>query len=70
MENTNWFKLIIWLLAIIFLTDLAFDLIILASTIANLAGLFVIIGILWVSVKTRCFTEINFKNKNKDEKSN
>jgi hypothetical protein len=70
MENTNWFKLIIWLLAIIFLTDLAFDLIILASTIANLAGLFVIIGILWISVKTRCFTEINFKNKNKHEKSN
>lgn len=70
MENSNWVKVMIWFLAIIFFTDLAFDLIILASTIANLVGLLVIIGIVWVSVKTKCFTEINFKNKNKNEESN
>lgn len=63
MESSNWLKIVVWLLCLLIVGDWAFDLINLSSTIANLIGVGLGIGFAWLSVKTRCFTEIIFKKK-------
>ena len=70
MESSNWLKIVVWVLCLLIVGDWVFDLINLSSTIANLVVVALFIGFVWVSSKTRCFTEINFKNKNKNEESN
>ena len=70
MESSNWLKIVVWVLCLLIVGDWAFDLINLSSTIANLVGVALLIGFIWVSSKTKCFTEINFKNRNKNEESN
>lgn len=70
MESSNWLKLVVWVLCLLIVGDWAFDLINLSSTIANIFGVVLLIGFIWVSSKTKCFTKINFKNKNKNEESN
>lgn len=70
MENSKWLKIVAWVLCLLIAVDWTFDLINLSSTIANLIGVAIGIGFAWISVKTKCFTEINFKNTNKNEETN
>ena len=69
MESSNWLKIVVWVLCLLIIGDWVFDLINLSSTIANLFGVALLTGFIWLSAETKCFTEINFKNK-KNEKSN
>ena len=70
MKSSNWLKIVVWVLCLLIVSDWAFDLINHSSTIANLFGIALLTGFVWLSSETKCFTKINFKNKNKNEESN
>ena len=70
MKSSNWLKIVVWVLCLLIVRDWVFDLINLSSTIANLYGVALLTGFVWLSSETKCFTKINFKNKNKNEESN
>ena len=60
----NIIKIIVWLLVTMATTTCGFDLINLPSAIANCIGFVLILAVLYISVKTRCFTTIKLtKNK-------
>lgn len=65
----NVVKIFIWLLAVMVATTWGFNLINLPSTVANIFGLAIIIAVVYVSVKTKCFTTINFNNKQKKKEN-
>lgn len=52
--------ILVWLVLVILGLDLALGWLNLANTIANVGGLFLIFFIIFISVKTKLFT--NFKN--------
>lgn len=62
-------RLVVWFICFILLLDWSFELITMASTIANIAGIVIAFAACYVTLKTKCFTTITFK-KHKDEKSN
>ena len=70
MKSSNCLKIVVWVLCLLIVSDWVFDLINLSSTIANLFGVALLTGFVWLSSETKCFTKINFKNKNKNEESN
>lgn len=60
----NWkkaFGILVWIILVVLGLDLAFDLINLANTIANVGGLFLLFIIVFISFKTKCFTNFKFK---------
>lgn len=60
----NWkkaFGILVWIILVVLGLDLAFDLINLANTIANVGGLFLLFIIAFISSKTKCFTNFKFK---------
>lgn len=57
---TDALYILVWLVLVILGLDLALGWLNLASTIANVGGLFLIFFIVFISVKTKLFT--NFKN--------
>lgn len=60
----NWkkaFGILVWIILVVLGIDLAFDLINLANTIANVGGLFLLFIIVFISFKTKCFTNFKFK---------
>lgn len=63
----RYFILLIWLISFIALLDISLDMINNASTVSNIIGVCLLATIVWVSIKTKCLT--NIKNK-KDEKDN
>jgi hypothetical protein len=65
----NILKFFIWLLFVMSTTTWGFNLINLSSTIANIIGLTIIVAVVYVSVKTKCFTIINFNNKQKKKEN-
>lgn len=65
-----WFKIVIWLIVVFAILTWACNLITMPSTIANLFGIVLVFAITYVTIKTNCFTNINFKKSNKNEKSN
>lgn len=69
MDNKVFLKFLIWLLCLVLLLDAIADLLIVASTVANVFALVLLIILVWASVSTKCFTTINFK-KNRNEESN
>ena len=65
-----WFKIVIWLIVVFSTLTWACNLITMPSTIANLFGIILVIVITYITIKTNCFTNINFKKYNKNEKNN
>lgn len=61
MKESDWLKLIVWGICTLFVIDWVFTLINLSSTIGNVIGVIFGIGFIWFSIKTKCFTGINFK---------
>lgn len=62
----NWTKAFLflgWLIIFILGIDLAFGWLNLANTIANIAGAFLVLFIIFISFKTRCFTKLKFWKK-------
>ena len=69
MGNKVFLKFLVWLICLVLLLDAIADLLIIASTIANIFALVLLIALVWASVSTKCFTTINLK-KNRNEESN
>lgn len=62
----NWIKVfcvLAWLIITILGLDLAFGWLNLANTIANIAGAFLVLFIIFISFKTKCFTNLKFWKK-------
>lgn len=62
----NWkktFGILVWIILVVLGLDLAFDLINLANTLANIAGTFLVLFIIFISFKTKCFTNLKFWKK-------
>ena len=60
MNWTNALYVVVWVILLILGLDAALCWLSMASTLANIAGLFLIFFIVFISIKTRAFT--NFKN--------
>lgn len=60
MNWTNLLYILVWAILVVLGFDLALGWLNLANTLANIAGLFLIFLIVFISVKTKAFT--NFKN--------
>jgi len=60
MNWTNALYVVVWVILLILGLDLALGWLNMASTIANIGGIFLIFFIVFISVKTKAFT--NFKN--------
>ena len=69
MGNKVFLKFLVWLICLVLLLDAIADLLIIASTIANIFALVLLIALVWASVSSFCFTTINLK-KNRNEESN
>lgn len=62
----NWTKAFLflgWLVLAILAFDLAFSWLSIASTLANIAGAFLVLIIIFISFKTVCFTKLKFWKK-------
>lgn len=62
----NWTKVFLflgWFILFILGWDLALGWLNLANTIANIAGAFLVLFIVFISVKTKCFTKLKFWKK-------
>jgi uncharacterized membrane protein len=62
----NWTKVFLflgWFILFILGWDLALGWLSMASTLANIAGAFLVLFIVFISVKTRCFTKLKFWKK-------
>jgi uncharacterized Tic20 family protein len=62
-EYLNWTNavyVLVWLILVVLGLDLALSWLNLANTLANIGGLFLIFFIIFISVKTKAFT--NFEN--------
>ena len=60
MNWTNALYVVVWVILLILGLDLALGWLSMASTIANIGGIFLIFFIVFISVKTKAFT--NFKS--------
>jgi len=63
MNWTKVFCVLGWLILVILGLDLAFGWLNLANTLANIAGAFLVLFIVFISVKTKAFTKLNFWKK-------
>ena len=62
----NWkkaFYVLVWAILTILGLDLALGWLNLANTLANIAGAFLVLIILFISYKTKCFTNLKFWKK-------
>lgn len=57
-------KIAVWLVLIIWGINQSFNMISQANTVENVVGFFLLVAIVLVSYKTRCFTSIKMKKKN------
>lgn len=60
---STFIKIAVWLVLFMGLMTLAADMMSVASTVENVAGFFIAIAIVIITVKTKCLTTINFKRK-------
>lgn len=56
-------KIAVWLVLIIWGINQSFNMISQADTVENVVGFFLLVAIVLVSCKTRCFTTIKFTRK-------
>lgn len=64
----KYFTVIVWFILFMVGLNLSFEMISNPSTIENVLGIFVIFAIIFISYKTKLFTNLNIK-KNKNEKN-
>lgn len=57
-------KIAVWLVLIIWGINQSFNMISQANTVENVVGFFLLVAIVLVSYKTKCFTSIKMKKKN------
>lgn len=60
MNWTKAFAILLWAILFILGLDLAFGWLNLANTIANIAGAFLVLFIIFISIKTKAFTKLKF----------
>lgn len=70
MKTTKVIMFVVWLIIAFSAIDESYSLINKSLTIANIAGVFLLVAIVLVSIKTKCFTSINIKLTNKKDESN
>lgn len=63
MNWTKAFCILGWIILVILGLDLAFGWLNLANTLANIAGAFLVLFIVFISIKTKAFTKLNFWKK-------
>lgn len=63
MNWTKTFCILGWFILVILGLDLAFSWLNLANTVANIAGAFLVLFIIFISVKTKAFTNLKFWKK-------
>lgn len=63
------FKILIWFITFMFLISMCLDMISEPNTIENILGLIIGYVVVFVSIKTKCFTNIKFKKKNEGSNS-
>jgi len=63
MNWTKSFCILVWIILVILGSDLAFSWLNLANTVANIAGAFLVLFIIFISVKTKAFTNFKFWKK-------
>ena len=63
MNWTKAFCILVWLILFILGWDLALGWLSMANTLANIAGAFLVLFIVFISVKTQCFTNLKFWKK-------
>lgn len=56
------FKILIWFITFMFLISMCLDMISEPNTIENILSLIIGYVVVFVSIKTKCFTNIKFKN--------
>ena len=63
--NFNKFsKIMLWLLSTIVLLEISFGMINQSSGITNIIGFLLLIGIVWISFKTKCFLKLTINKNN------
>ena len=60
----NFYKICLWGLCATMMISVGFSLINKASTIANIVGVFWILALVFISDKTKFFTNLKIKNRN------
>lgn len=65
MKSSEAIKLTIWLVLSILLYSLGLDLLTAANTIANIAGLIIIIAVIFISIKTNCLRTLKFHDRDR-----
>ena len=63
MNWTKAFCFLAWIILFILGWDLALGWLSMASTLANIAGAFLVLFIVFISFKTKCFTKLKFWKK-------
>lgn len=60
------FRILIWFIIFMFSISICLDMISEPNTIENIIGLIVGYLVIFISIKTKCFTNIKFKKKNEN----
>lgn len=63
MNWTKAFCFLAWIILFILGWDIALGWLNLANTLANIAGAFLVLFIIFISIKTKCFTKLKFWKK-------
>lgn len=66
----KYFKIIIWFILTMYLITLGLDMVSVPNTIENIIGFIIVFLTIYVSIKTKCFININFKITKNNERSN
>lgn len=60
MKDNKYWKALVWFIFAIFTYSWAFELITMASTVANLVGMLVFAYATWITIKNKLFYNYNF----------
>ena len=63
MDGKKFLALLIWTISLILVLEVGFEALTMSDTFANIFGIVIIAVFAFVSQKTDCFTNINFKKK-------
>ena len=67
VTENNRFKIMLWIVVFFAMVGCICELLTMASTIANVLGLVLLLTTIYISIKTQCFTKLKIK---KNEKNN
>jgi uncharacterized Tic20 family protein len=66
----KYFKIVIWFILTMYLITLGLDMVSVPNTIENIIGCLIVFITIYVSIKTKCFTNIKFKITKNNKGSN